>query len=576
MIPHATSLGRYEILGRIATGGMATIYLARVRGIHGFEKHVVVKQILPALAQDRSFVERFLEEARLAATLQHGNIVQVLDVGSEGESYFFTMEFLNGVDLATLAKTAWAEEGGLPLEHVVSIGLGVCAGLQYAHDKTGPDGTPLGIVHRDISPQNLFATLDGMVKVLDFGIARTTARLADTAHGVIRGKVRYMSPEQSLGGPLDRRSDLFSLAVVLWELATGARLFVGQNELEILALIASQDAPPPSWVRGEFPRDLEAVIMKGLRRNPDERYATAEEFRTALERFAREHVLDIAPITFERYLRGLFAPKLEAPPALTGFSEKLTPAQAVTIALSAAAPRYEVAEPRDEAAVPRDEVAAPHDEVIPTTASLAAAQGPRPVSSDMAAAPESESVARDPAEQTVDLRARNAPTPPAPALTPASPPTAAPTSGRRAMARWAASAVVLALALVGVAAVISRGRARETRLRAAPPMAVSPRPAAADALPSRPEITAPQPSTQTAVRSPEGGHLQPGVLPSAMPAPRALSNPPSASLAPGPARGAAHERGRVPRRTLEGKPGPARPTTRAPSRDLDIDSLVPP
>jgi len=218
-------LGKYELIKRIATGGMAEIYLARVSGLPGFEKIVVVKRILPQLATNQEFVQMFLDEARVAATLHHPNIVQMYDIGAVDGNYFISMEYLHGEDLRSIAR-AMRQKGQdrVPLEHALGIGVGIAAGLHYAHEKVGFDGKPLHIVHRDITPQNIFVTYDGGVKLVDFGIAKASNRASETRYGSLKGKIPYMSPEQCRSEPLDRRSDIFSLGILLYEQTTSVRL----------------------------------------------------------------------------------------------------------------------------------------------------------------------------------------------------------------------------------------------------------------------------------------------------------------------------------------------------------------
>jgi serine/threonine protein kinase len=303
--------GKYQILGSIAKGGMAEIYLARAIGIAGFEKLVVVKRVLPHLTDDPQFVRMFLDEARLAATFQHPNIVQVFDIGRTGDDYFFAMEFLHGQDAGTTLQRLVTRGRQLPIEHAIQIVIGVCGGLHYAHEKRGPDGAPLDIVHRDVSPSNVFVTYDGGVKLVDFGIAKASHK-EQTRYGTLKGKLRYMSPEQACAIPIDRRSDIFSASVLLWELTTWRRLFAGQNDLEVLKAIVEREAPRPSSVVPGYPRELERIVMKGLARDPRERHATAQDMQAELEAFARHERLPVSSIALSRFMRQLFGDKLEA------------------------------------------------------------------------------------------------------------------------------------------------------------------------------------------------------------------------------------------------------------------------
>jgi serine/threonine protein kinase len=303
--------GKYEILRRLAVGGMAEIYLARAGGIEGFEKHVVLKRILPQYADNEEFVNMFLDEARLAATLHHSNVVQVYDIGAVDSQYFLTMEYLEGQDGRQLMRNVTQRGGALPLEHALSIVMGVCAGLHYAHTRL-VDGKPLNLVHRDVSPQNVFVTYDGGVKLLDFGIARASSRLSETRGGTLKGKIAYMSPEQCAGQPLDQRSDIFSAAIILWELTTGRRLFTGDNDFEVMRKVKEEDPPRPSAVSFAYPLALEKIVLKGLKRNRDERYHSAEDLLLDLDAFAREAKLAVSPVRLSRWMRETFAYEIEA------------------------------------------------------------------------------------------------------------------------------------------------------------------------------------------------------------------------------------------------------------------------
>jgi len=302
--------GKYEILRRLATGGMAEIYLARATGIEGFEKLVVLKRILPQYAGEDEFVSMFLDEARLAATLHHSNVVSVYDIGEVDGQYFLAMEFLHGQDARQLMKTVSQQRTGLPLEHALSVVMGVCAGLHYAHEHV-VDGKPLELVHRDVSPQNVFITYDGHVKLLDFGIARASSRLTQTRGTSLKGKISYMSPEQAGGLPLDRRSDVFSTAILLWELTTGRRLYTGDSDFEVMRKLREEDAPRPSVVGFAYPLALERIVLKGLKRDREERYASAEELLLDLEGFAREARVPVSAVRLSRYMRETFREQLE-------------------------------------------------------------------------------------------------------------------------------------------------------------------------------------------------------------------------------------------------------------------------
>jgi serine/threonine-protein kinase len=291
-------------------GGMAEIFLARSTSMHGFEKTVVLKRMLPQFAENEDFISMFLNEARLAATLAHPNIAQVYDIGEHDGHCFFTMEYVSGQNLRNVARAATASIG-LPLEHVVNIVIGVAAGLHYAHEQVDRVGRPLGLVHRDVSPTNIIATYDGGVKLVDFGIAKASTAQVATAVGTLKGKIPYMSPGQCRGAPLDRRSDIFSLGTVLWELTTGSRLFRGDNEFGILNRISKGEIPQPSSRRSNYPEDLEAIVMRALEGDREHRYETAQELQIALEDYAREHKLSISSAKLAQFMARLFEEEIE-------------------------------------------------------------------------------------------------------------------------------------------------------------------------------------------------------------------------------------------------------------------------
>lgn len=296
--------GKYQLLRLLAKGGMGEVLLASLRRQAGFAKLVVVKRILPEFAADPDFVQMFVQEARLSAALDHPNIVRVYDFGRAGDSFFLVMEYLHGDTLLGLLPRAVATPEGLPLEISLTIMLGASAGLHFAHEATGPDGRSLGIVHRDISPANVFLTQAGEVKLLDFGIARAIEAGSITRAGGRKGKFPYMSPEQFLGEPLDRRSDIFALGILLYEMTTAKRLFRG-SEFEVMKAITSGTVPPPSSRALNYPPALEAIVLKALAREPAARYATAQELHEDLERVAQDLGLRPANATLGRFVRKL-------------------------------------------------------------------------------------------------------------------------------------------------------------------------------------------------------------------------------------------------------------------------------
>ena len=302
-------IGRYELLRRLGAGGMAEVHLARATGFEGFEKLLVLKRILPHLAADTHFVQMFLAEARLAALLQHPNIVQVYDLGKDGTNFFFTMEFVYGENAYAISRAARKRREELPIELAVGIIIGAAAGLHYAHERVGMDGKPLGIVHRDVSPTNLMVTYDGCPKVADFGIAKVTSRTDVTQAGIRKGKVPYMSPEQCKAARVDRRSDVFALGICLYELSTGARLFDGDNEFGVMNRIVTGDIPLPSTRRANYPKGLERIVMKALSVDIDKRYPTCLHMQQELEAFVRDARLDASSSALARWMHRVFKPQ---------------------------------------------------------------------------------------------------------------------------------------------------------------------------------------------------------------------------------------------------------------------------
>ena len=296
----------------MATGGMAELYLARAKGIERFEKLVAIKHILPHQAGDAKYVSMLLDEARIAATLHHSNIVQVFDIGEIDGDYFYCMEYLHGSNVGALVDAAQRAGRRVSDDEAMSIILGVAAGLHYAHERTDDSGEPLGIVHRDISPTNIIVTYDGGVKLVDFGLVKATGRTTESRSGVLKGKLAYMSPEQCRGRPCDRRSDLFSLSILLWELTTGQRLFTGECDYDYLSAILEKDVPPPSSVLPGYPSALEQIVMRGLARDPADRYQTVEELQLELEEFCRESRSRVSPITLRNMMADLFREELAA------------------------------------------------------------------------------------------------------------------------------------------------------------------------------------------------------------------------------------------------------------------------
>ncbi len=276
--------GQYEVLERIAAGGMAELSKARLSGVEGFQKIVAIKKILPHLADNEEFITMFADEAKLAAQLNHPNIVHIFDLGKiEAGGYFIAMEFVDGRDLRSLLQSAKDHVTPLPAPLAVYVASKVAAALDYAHRRRDSEGRELNIVHRDVSPPNILISYEGDIKLCDFGIAKAASKASQTQSGALKGKVQYMSPEQAWGRPLDRRSDVFSLGCVLFEMLTEQKLFRGDTDLSVLEKVREAQVVPPSTLNPEVTRGLDVVVLKALAREPEDRYANASDMLRDLE-----------------------------------------------------------------------------------------------------------------------------------------------------------------------------------------------------------------------------------------------------------------------------------------------------
>ncbi|MEN9800586.1 MAG: hypothetical protein RL653_4283 [Pseudomonadota bacterium] len=306
------TFGDYQLIKRLATGGMAQIYLARKQGPEGFSKFNVVKRILPHLSENEEFVKMFLDEARIAARLDHPNIVQIFDFGAADDTYFIAMEYIQGEDVRRVWKATEAAGKSIPVPLVCRIISDASAGLDFAHGYTDPSGLALNIVHRDVSPQNILVTFEGGVKVVDFGIAKAADQATVTRSGVLKGKYSYMSPEQAAGKRVDRRTDIFALGVVMYELLTGDRLFKRTNDILTLNAVSECDVRPPSSLVPSLPRDLDAIVMKALAKEPEDRYQEAGQLRLALEEWLTDNRQPGSNAHLAGYMKELFADRIAA------------------------------------------------------------------------------------------------------------------------------------------------------------------------------------------------------------------------------------------------------------------------
>ena len=299
--------GRYRLLELIAIGGMAEVYRAVLATAFGTEKELCLKRVLPHLAQNRDFIDMFTDEARITLPLNHGNIVQVFEFGQVGQDYFLAMEFVRGRNLETVLSALEARGERCPLAVALFVAAEVAQGLDYAHRFRDAQDRPTGIIHRDVSPQNILLGYQGEVKLTDFGIAKARSRIRQTAQGIIRGKACYLSPEQAECRELDGRSDVFSLGIVLYEMLTGVRLFEGENELVTLQRVREARFVPAASHRAEVPAEVDELLRRALERDPERRVQSAAEFQAALAHARVRADPSFTPAQFAEWMRRLFA-----------------------------------------------------------------------------------------------------------------------------------------------------------------------------------------------------------------------------------------------------------------------------
>jgi serine/threonine protein kinase len=300
------TLGKYQLIDRLGRGGMAEVWRAKIVGPAGFQRTVVVKQILPHLAEDKHLLDMFVREARLCARLSHSNIVQVFELGDQDGEYFLAMEYVRGQDLVSVLRRHLGRTALPPPGFGAYVVREVCRALAYAHSLTDESGKPLGLIHRDVSPSNVMIAYDGSVKLLDFGIAKALNEASEhlTQTGVLKGKFGYMSPEQVEGKPIDHRTDLFACGVLLHELLTGRRLFRGQSDAHTIDLVRAAEVKPPSFFNPEVPAELDRITLRALARNLDERYPRCDDLAYELDRIS--HELDFGQERAALLVRSLF------------------------------------------------------------------------------------------------------------------------------------------------------------------------------------------------------------------------------------------------------------------------------
>ncbi|MGZ3446971.1 MAG: serine/threonine protein kinase, partial [Myxococcaceae bacterium] len=303
--------GRYLLLDRINIGGMAEVWRGKVFGAGGFERLVAIKRILPNIAEDEEFISMFQDEAKISVQLTHANICQIYELNRLGPSLFIAMEYVPGKDLRSIFERA-RKKGEPPPVPLVCYVIGkLCEGLDYAHRKKDPSSRDLNVVHRDVSPQNVLISFEGEVKVIDFGIAKAAGKVTKTQAGILKGKFGYMSPEQIRGLPLDRRSDVFSIGVCLYELLTGERLFVGESDFQVLEKVRKAEVLPPSTYNRKIPEALERIVLKALAKDPQDRFQYGSELADELQRFLITSDSIFSRKDLMQYMKSTFAEEVE-------------------------------------------------------------------------------------------------------------------------------------------------------------------------------------------------------------------------------------------------------------------------
>ncbi|WP_437747896.1 protein kinase [Sorangium sp. So ce302] len=304
---------RYRVIERLASGGMAEVFLAESAGIEGFKKQVAIKRVLPHLSEKKRFIAMFLDEARLSAHLSHSNVAQVFDIGVGDNAYFIVMEYVDGADLKAVLESMRKAGRTLPVESAVFITAKLCEGLTYAHELKSADGHPLQIVHRDMSPPNVLITKYGEVKIVDFGLAKATSQLEKSEAGIIKGKFSYLSPEAAQGQEVDHRTDIFALGAILWEMLSGKRLFLGDTDYQTVKLVQQAQIPPLSESNKAVPPELDRIIARSLARDPVERYGSARELGRDLTTFLYRFGRPVSAYDIAEHVRSAMALRKRAP-----------------------------------------------------------------------------------------------------------------------------------------------------------------------------------------------------------------------------------------------------------------------
>jgi serine/threonine protein kinase len=314
---------RYRVLEKLESGGMAEVFRAESEGLEGFKKQVAIKRVLPHLSEKKRFIAMFLDEARLSARLSHSNCVQVFDIGVGDNAFFIVMEFVDGANLKSVAEQMKKTGKQFSVQVATHIAVEICKGLSYAHELTDNSGVPLEIVHRDMSPPNVLITKYGEVKIVDFGLAKASSQLEKSEPGIIKGKFSYLSPEAAMGQEVDLRTDIFAVGIILFELLTGQRLFMGDTDFQTVKKVQMAEVPSVRQINKDVPAELERILLKSLARDPSERYLTARELGQDLTRFLFAFGRPVSTFDLAQIVEGTMREKAKVPKPQGSIIDKL-------------------------------------------------------------------------------------------------------------------------------------------------------------------------------------------------------------------------------------------------------------
>jgi serine/threonine-protein kinase len=314
---------RYRVVEKLESGGMAEVFRAESEGLQGFRKQVAIKRVLPHLSEKKKFIAMFLDEARLSAQLSHSNCVQVFDIGVGDNAFFIVMEYVDGANLKGIAESIKKQGKDFPVQAGAWVAHEICKGLSYAHELTDQNGLPMNLVHRDMSPPNVLVTKYGEVKIVDFGLAKASSQLEKSEPGIIKGKFSYLSPEAALGQEVDKRTDIFAVGIILWELLSGQRLFLGDTDFQTVKKVQLAQIPPISQINRKVPPELERIVNKALAKDMLARYGTAQELGQDLSRFMFSFGQPVSSYDLANIVQGAMREKQRVRPPQGSIIDKL-------------------------------------------------------------------------------------------------------------------------------------------------------------------------------------------------------------------------------------------------------------